>query len=211
MADSTLLGDEVGVSLDHVISPNQSRDFASLLNGSTNEGQLVSHDSGQHDLKLSPTSSEQVAPSADLPPPPSQPTPVAGCALTEVSDVFSSTAQAYSILQPSCHTAELTTHPVNTEPETGSLSTDPHTNIPPGRDEQPVPLESRGRGQMEVLYGARCRQVEVLSHQLQAAREEGEVQGRILQHEKVCSILIPVVQCHKGIPHVLEPAGEAVE
>lgn len=192
MADSTLLGNEVGVSLDHVISPNQSRDFASLLSGSNqssnNEGQLVSPD-----MKQGSISSEQIAPSADLPPPPSQLTCVAGCAMTEVSNVFSGTAQAYSILQPSCHSAELTTHAVNSEPETGSLPTDPHTNIPPGRDEQPAPLGSRGSGQLEVLYGARCRQVEVLSQQLQAAREEGEVQARILQHEKVCSTLIPVV------------------
>lgn len=219
MADSTLLGDEMGVSFDHVISPNQSRDFASLLNASSNEGLLVAddRDSGQHNLKLGPTSSEQVAPSAAQPPPPSKPTPVAGCGLTEVSDVFSGTAQAYSLLQP---TADDHPCPVNCEPspEAGSFPGDPLTSGPPGVDEHPgvggpleprghgpahphtsgppshprmgALLEPRGHGQLEVLYGARCRQVEVLNQQLQEAREEGEVQTRLLQHEKVCCTFI---------------------
>lgn len=189
MADSTLLGDEMGVSFDQVISPNQSHDFGPLLNASSNERQLVAddRDSAQHHLKLGPASSEQVAPSADGPPPPSRPTPVAGCKLTEVSDVFSGTAQAYSLLQP---TADQSC-PVNSEPspEAGSFPAGPHTSEPPGLDEHPgvvAPLEPRGHGQLEVLYGARCRQVDVLSQQLQEAREKGEVQVRLLQHEKVC-------------------------
>ena len=197
MADSTLLGDEMGVSFDHMISPNQSRDFAPLSNASGNGGLLVTNDrdSSQHDLKFGPSSSEQVAPSADRPPPPSQPTPVAGCRLTEVSDVFSGTAQAYSLLQPE---AAADPHTSGTPGVGGPLGpmghgpADPHASGPPGVDEHSVvggPLEPRGHGQLEVLYGARCRQVEVLSQQLQEAREKGEVQARLLQHEKVSCTL----------------------
>ena len=89
MADSTLLGDEVGVSLDRVISPNQSCDLAPSLHD-TDEGRdeglstgnacLTSHDPDavQHHMDPSQVapSGDMVAPSGDMHPLPSPPAPV---------------------------------------------------------------------------------------------------------------------------------------
>ena len=96
MADSTLLGDEVGVSLDRVISPNQSCDLAPSLHD-TDEGRdeglstgnvcLTSHDPDavQHHMdpsQVAPSgdmvapSGDMVAPSGDMHPLPSPPAPV---------------------------------------------------------------------------------------------------------------------------------------
>ena len=85
---------------------------------------------------------------------------------------------------------------------------------------QDVTHVTRGRGQLEVLYGARCRQVEVLSQQLQASREEGERQMRVLRHEKVCvGVGVVTVQrklsffnrepCKYTLAPFPEPAGGA--
>ena len=90
-----------------------------------------------------------------------------GCGQTEVStDVFSGTAQAYSVINPDTHMPPL-------QPDLQSHAHQEMMSLP------------EGRGQFEVLYGARCRQVDELTRQLQLAREEREKMERILRHEKV--------------------------
>lgn len=80
-----------------------------------------------------------------------------GRGLEEMSDVFSGTAQAYSLL--------------HSQPESDITS-------------EPSQL-TKGHGQLEVLYNARCRQVSMLSQQLQEMKQEQQKQERILRHEKV--------------------------
>ena len=103
----------------------------------------------------------------------------------QVSDVFSGTAQAYSLLQANGRGQQFD-HTHSTAVTQQQPAVQSHA---PSQDAGPTPQDSgpsvRGRGQLEVLYGARCRQVEVLSQQLRAAQEEGERQTRVLRHEKV--------------------------
>ena len=142
-ADSTLLREEVGVSLDHVISPNQSCDLSPAAEIAP-ENEMVSADH---------TSQSGCGQTTN------------GCGQTEVSDVFSGTAQAYSVLTDS-------------QPTLPAAATENHTH-------QEVTSHPGGRGQLEVLYGARCRQVMELTRQLQEAREGAEHRERVLRHEKV--------------------------
>ena len=103
----------------------------------------------------------------------------------EMSDVFSGTAQAYSVLHPAPSTSavppglSMTSAPMASYQTPGAEQRIDHTH-----QELATSVE-KGRGQLEVLYSARCRQVEVLSQQLRDAREEGEREVRILRHEKV--------------------------
>ena len=99
-----------------------------------------------------------------------------------MSDVFSGTAQAYSVLQPPPSTPAVPPGP----PMTSALMTLPGTEQRVDHTHQELATSGeKGCGQLEVLYSARCRQVEVLSQQLCDAREEGERQVRVLRHEKV--------------------------
>ena len=140
-ADSTLLGEGMGVSLDHVTSPIQSCDLLPV-NGAES-GELLSG---------------------------SEPAGQSGCGQKEVSDVFSGTAQAYSLV----HCLQ------NSQPPATQLERDNHTH----QEVTSSPL-IEGCGQLEVLYGARCRQVTELTQQLAQAREEKERQERVLRYEKV--------------------------
>ena len=139
-----------------------------------------------------------------------------GSGAVETSDVFSGTAQAYSILHPPPSTPAQPSGPPTTSalsgPMTSALS-GPMTSALPPHMTSHLTLEAeqrvdhthqelattaeRGRGQLEVLYGAQCRQVEVLSQHLCEAREEGERQVRILRHEKVrvCVGCVSVCVC----------------
>ena len=96
-----------------------------------------------------------------------------GCGPAEISDVFSGTAQAYSMITSDPSSSQ---HPLRSPPTINHT----HQEVAEGRDHL-----TEGRGQLEVLYGARCRQVAVLTQQLEEAREEGERQVRIVRHEKV--------------------------
>ena len=107
-----------------------------------------------------------------------------GPGAVEMSDVFSGTAQAYSVLH----------HPPSTPatPPGPPMTSAPMTYQKPGTEQRVdhthqelATTVEKEHGQLEVLYSARCRQVEVLSQQLCEAREEGERQVRVLRHEKV--------------------------
>ena len=236
-ADSTLLGDEVGVSLDHVISPHQSCDLTTSLHdegeGESIVDEYLTTDSGQPGINTGQpginTGQPEIntgqpgintgqpgintgqpwintgppgintgqpgintgqpgtntgppgintgqpgintgQPGINMVPPVSAGRAESGeRGLTrEVSDVFSGTAQAYSIVQPPSVTSDLSAPPSKVE-----------------KDITTQEVVADGRSQLEVLYGARCRQVTVLSQQLQEASEEGERQARLLRHEKV--------------------------
>ena len=148
-ADSTLLGEEMGVALDHVISPNKSCDLTPITTEHKASGE--EHDGLSAESVLLEDQSGR-----DL----------GGCGQPEVSDVFSGTAQAYSLIN--------------------SIS---ETRIPAalrtGHTHQEITSSSDGRGQLEVLYSARCRQVGELTQHLQESRDESEKMERILRHEKV--------------------------
>ena len=62
-ADSTLLGDEVDMSLDHVISPHQSCDL--LHNDGKDQSAVEDPYSAQHGTNMGSSSSEQVAPTGN--------------------------------------------------------------------------------------------------------------------------------------------------
>ena len=70
MADSTLLGDEMGVSLDHVTSPSQSHDLDSLLHNEEQSespsGEYVT-DSVRQGTNMGLSSEKQDVPSIDKP------------------------------------------------------------------------------------------------------------------------------------------------
>ena len=71
VADSTLLGDEVGVVLDDVISPSRSCDLDSLLHNEEQNESLVGEyvtDSVQQGTNMGLTSDKQDAPSIDISP-----------------------------------------------------------------------------------------------------------------------------------------------
>ena len=153
-ADSTLLGEEMGVALDHVISPNKSCDLTPITTEYKASGE--EHDGLSAESSLLEDQSGRDLGGCGL----------SGCGQPEVSDVFSGTAQAYSLIN--------------------SIS---ETRIPAalrtGHTHQEMTSSSDGHGQLEVLYGARCRQVGELTQQLQESRGEREKMERILRHEKV--------------------------
>ena len=77
-------------------------------------------------------------------------------------------------------------HPLTESNMTSDLSPQHSNELPPTHTHQEVTSSlERGRGQLEVLYGARCREVGELTQHLQEVREEGERQERVLRHEKV--------------------------
>ena len=112
-------------------------------------------------------------------------------AVSEKSDVFAGTSQAYSA--PTDHSEYLAQHPnpLNREPAYESLVTNHNehqvtTASVPEIEMMSSSLQQMGLRQLGVLYKARGRHIAELTQQISAQAEDNERHIRILRHEKVC-------------------------
>ena len=151
------------MSIDHVISPNQSCDLPLLPAAHADISGFA-----QSLPELTTPQHSQANPAESAPAIGSGSGPGQGAG----SDLFSGTAQAYSL--------------VSSFPDPLSHCTAQPTDTAGHTHQEVMSSPSQGGwGQLEVLYRARCREAEHLAQQLRTVQEEKERQERVQRHEKV--------------------------